>query len=93
MTEQSAEQVILSTLAYYHRGSDVTFSGSDNTQRQILIDFPGDTGTYLVRFIGTSVSNGKITASLNPALYFNDNQFLSSIFDGSSINDYARPIT
>lgn len=88
-TEQGAEQVFLPFLSYYHQGSDVDFSGSNNSQRQILIDFKADTGTYVLRFIGTSISDGKIASSLNPARYYNSNGFLSSVFDGGSINDYA----
>lgn len=88
-TNQQSDQQFLGTLNYYHRGSEVDFSEATNGQRQILIDMQGDTGTYTIRIIGSSVSDGSFFASLNPARTYNDNRFLSSVYPGASICDYA----
>ena len=88
-TNQQAEQQVNASFAYYHRGSGVDFSGADNAQRQILIDISGAPGTYTVRLTGSTVSQGRFFASLNPSLFYNNNRFLNQVFPGASINDYA----
>lgn len=88
-TNQMIAQQFLPDMNYYHRGSDMDFSQADNNKRQVLIDIFGQTGTYTVSVTGATVSNGTFFASLNPATHFTDNQFLSSVFPGASINDYA----
>jgi hypothetical protein len=76
-------------ITYYHRGADQDFANSDNGQRQILIDFAGDTGVYVVQLRGAQISSGAYFASLNPSTYSTPNRFLSHIYPGASINDFA----
>lgn len=79
----------LTGIQIYHNGADRDFSQATNGKRQLMIDFSGATGVYKVKFTGTTVSNGKIDASLNPATYYNNNKFVSHFVPGYSINDYA----
>jgi minor extracellular serine protease Vpr len=72
-----------------HRGADVEFFGATSNRRELLIDFSGATGTYKVILEGTQINDGGFKASLNPALYSNDNKFLSFVTPGASINDFA----
>ncbi|MDX1905619.1 MAG: S8 family peptidase [Bacteroidia bacterium] len=88
-TNQTSATQSLTGLNYYHRGADQDFAGSDNGQRQILIDISGDTGTYVVRLQGNTIVNGTYFASLNPAYFSNKNRFQNHIFPGASINDLA----
>ena len=76
-------------ITYYHRGADQDFNNSDNGQRQILIDFSGDTGTYVVRLRGGLITDGSYFASLNPSTYSSPNRFLTHVYPGASINDFA----
>ncbi|GAB4427984.1 MAG: hypothetical protein OHK0039_46460 [Bacteroidia bacterium] len=88
-TSATASQAA-SGITYYHQGADNDFANSDNGQRQILIDFAGDTGVYEVRLHGGQITaGGRYFASLNPALYYNQNRFLTRVFPGASINDFA----
>lgn len=89
--ENSADTKTPPGLTYYHRGSTVDFSGSDNSQRQVLMDITGDTGTYVLQVIGKQVSNGEFSVSMNPGTYFNDNRFLTNVLPGA-INDYASAL-
>lgn len=90
-TENDADTKNLTGLAYYHRGSDVDFSASNNSQRQVLMDFSGDTGTYVLTVIGSQISNGTFSVSMNPGTYFNNNRFLTNVQPGA-INDYASAL-
>ncbi|MEZ4828719.1 MAG: S8 family serine peptidase [Bacteroidia bacterium] len=65
---------------YYHRGGDNDFSGADNGQRQIMIDFSGDTGVYRVFLKGNTIVNGKYFASLNPSNFHSNNYFQNHVF-------------
>jgi hypothetical protein len=82
----------LTGIQIYHNGSDRDFSQATNGKRQVMIDFSGATGVYKVKFTGTTVSNGKIDASLNPSTYYNNNKFVSHVVPGHSINDYASAL-
>lgn len=79
----------LSGIMYYHRGSEVDFVGSDNGQRQIMIDISADTGTYIVHLTGNTIVDGTYFASLNPSVFYNENRFLNHIYPKASINDFA----
>ena len=79
----------LGGILYYHRGSEVDFVGSDNGQRQILIDISADTGTYIVWLTGNTIVDGTYFASLNPSVFYNQNRFLNHIYPKASINDFA----
>jgi len=79
----------LTGIQIYHNGADRDFSSATNGKRQLMIDFSGATGVYKVKFTGTTVTNGKVDASLNPALSYNNNRFTSHVVAGHSINDYA----
>ncbi|MEL6675575.1 MAG: S8 family peptidase [Bacteroidota bacterium] len=77
---------------YYHRGADVDFSSSTNGKRQILIDITGDTGTYIIHLTGETISDGFLSASLNPSTYAWNNEFRNHVVVGKSINDYASSL-
>jgi hypothetical protein len=79
----------LTGIQIYHNGADRDFSKATNGKRQIMIDFSGAIGIYKVKLSATTVTNGQIDASLNPATYYNNNKFLSHVVAGHSINDYA----
>ncbi len=84
--------IFTSNFNYYQRGADVDFSGATSNRRQILIDFltGSGTGIHKVTLTPTSVTDtGKFNASLNPALYYYDNKFISHVVSGSSLNDYT----
>ncbi|TAE55266.1 MAG: hypothetical protein EAZ89_05780 [Bacteroidetes bacterium] len=89
---QTSSQQTVTGITYYHRGGDQDFAGSDNGQRQIMMDISGDTGTYVVRIQGSTVVNGKYFASLNPSYFANKNRFLNHIYPGASINDFAASL-
>ncbi|MEM9984019.1 MAG: S8 family serine peptidase [Bacteroidota bacterium] len=89
VNNQNVDTKTSASWLYYHRGSDQDFDQADNGQRQILIDIFGDTGVYVIELIGNSIRDGKFFASLNPALYSTGNGFLTQVFPGGSINDYA----
>ncbi len=76
-------------IAYYHRGGNQDFYNSDNGQRQIMVDISGDTGVYHILLTGTTVTDGKYFASLNPSNFHTANYFLNHRFVGGSINDFA----
>lgn len=82
----------LTGIQIYHNGADQDFSRATNGKRQLMIDFSGATGTYKVKFSGTTVINGKIDASLNPSLSYNNNKFTTHVVPGHSINDYASAL-
>lgn len=88
-TNQNASNWSGPGIFYYHRGGDNDFPGSDNGQRQIMIDFSGDTGVYKVFLKGNTIVNGTYFASLNPSVFYNNNRFLNHVFAGASINDFA----
>ncbi|MEP0263696.1 S8 family peptidase [Dokdonia sp.] len=79
----------LGDISMFHRGADVEFFGATSNRRELLIDFSGAIGTYKVILEGTQVNDGNFKASLNPALYSNENKFLSFVTAGASINDFA----
>lgn len=91
VSENGADTQNPTGLAYYHRGSDVDFSASNNSQRQVLMDISGDTGTYVLQVIGSQVADGLFSVSMNPGTYFNGNRFLTHIQPGA-INDYASAL-
>ena len=74
---------------YYHNGSGTVFWGATNGKREVLIDFTGQTGAYAVRLTGTTVSDGRFHAALNPARIFanTDGNRLSgpTVTPGSSV--------
>lgn len=76
---------------YFHLGSDVDFFEAASNTREILIDFTGGTGDYVVRLIGASVANGHFDAVLNPARIFGhtENRFESFVVPGSTVWDLA----
>ncbi|MCB0842124.1 MAG: S8 family peptidase [Bacteroidetes bacterium] len=79
----------LTGLNYYHRGSDQDFSQATNGKRQLMIDITQDTGIFKIKVIGATVSDGSFSASLNPANFNRNNEFLTYVQTGGSINDYA----
>ncbi len=76
-------------ITYYHRGADQDFYNATNGKRQIMIDVAGDTGVYTLRIRGGAVTDGSYFASLNPSVFYNQNRFLTHIYPGASINDFA----
>ncbi len=88
-TNTTIAQFAATGVTYYHRGSEVDFVGSDNGQRQIMIDISADTGTYIVRLTGNTIVDGTYFASLNPSVFYNQNRFLNHIYPKASINDFA----
>ncbi|MDP5170862.1 MAG: S8 family peptidase [Bacteroidia bacterium] len=76
-------------ITYYHRGSDQDFANADNGQRQIMVDFNGDTGVYKVFLAGNTIVDGSYFASLNPSNFYSNNAFLNHLYEGASINDFA----
>ena len=56
---------------YYHNGSDQDFFGATSPTREILIDFNSNTtGVYTLRLTGSTVTNGRFDAVLNPSNIF-----------------------
>ncbi|MDX2245868.1 MAG: S8 family peptidase [Bacteroidia bacterium] len=88
-TNQASSIWSASGINYYHRGGDNDFAASDNGQRQIMIDFSGDTGIYRIFLKGNTIVKGTYFASLNPSAFYNNNRFLNHVFPGASINDFA----
>ena len=76
---------------YTHNGSDVDFWGVASNTREILIDFGGPVGDYVVRLTGASVTDGSFHATLSPANIFSgtDNQFESFVVPGYTVWDMA----
>lgn len=73
-----------------HRGADTEFFEATSNRRELLIDFSGATGVYKVILEGVTISGGgTYQASLNPARYYGNNEFLDVPFQGGSINDYS----
>lgn len=84
------EDVFLDQINIFHRAKDVEFAQSDSELRQLLIDFYGDQGNYIVRLSTTDLSSdGTLNAFLNPARYNNSNSFLNNDNPGGNINSYA----
>ena len=78
----------------FHRGANVEFENSSADIRELLIDFSGATGTYIIRMETTEVNaGGTLHAYLNPSRYNNDNRFLNHISEGGSINAYSSCLT
>lgn len=77
-------------IRYFHRGANVEFFGATSNRRELLIDFSGATGMYKVLVTATAVEgSGPFTATLNPALYSNNNRFMSNQMAGFNVNDYT----
>jgi hypothetical protein len=69
-----------------HQGSNSAFFGAQNGKRELLVDFSGPPGTYVVQLAGATISNGRFDATINPSQEWNSsntNQFLSFISPGS----------
>jgi hypothetical protein len=73
---------------YYHLGRDVDFNGASNQKRQLWIRFTGPAGLYKVELTGTSVTNGRFDATLNPSRFNGTtapiNRFLNFAAPGST---------
>lgn len=91
-TNNGTDWQTLTGIQIYHNGAARDFSRATNGKRQIMIDFSGVAGVYKVKLSATTVTNGKIDASLNSATYSSNNGFLSHIVAGHSINDYASAL-
>ncbi|MEM6344811.1 MAG: S8 family peptidase [Bacteroidota bacterium] len=89
ITNQVSDLQNLTGFTYYHQGSFVDFSGATSPTRQVLIDINGAVGLYKFHLIGSSIQNGSFSASLNPATYFNTNEFRTFVQQGGNISDYA----
>lgn len=77
---------------YFHNGSEVDFADAFSKTREILIDFSGPVGDYVVRLTGTTVSaNGSFNAWLNPSTIFSgsENRFESFVVPGHTIWEMA----
>lgn len=74
---------------YYHNGSDVDFHQATSNQREILIDFNGPVGDYIIRLQGSSVTDGQFHAWLNPATIHRNNRFESHVSPGHTIWEIA----
>ncbi|MEZ4684641.1 MAG: S8 family serine peptidase [Bacteroidia bacterium] len=72
----------------YFNGKDVDFDGAANDQKQMMIDFRGDSGTYTLRFrsLGTHFP---FYTSVNPSRYSIQNRFLDFVAQNRSICDFA----
>jgi len=72
------------TFTYHHRGVGQVFYGATNQKREIFIDITGPAGTYTVQLQGTTVSNGRFDATINPSNIFgSNNRFLNNVVPGS----------
>ncbi len=92
INSNGASNVFLFNTFYYHRGADVDFFGATSNRREVLIDISSAAplGLYKIVLTATSVTDtGEFHASLNPSLYNNNNEFLSHVVPGYSMNDYA----
>ena len=76
---------------FYHNGSEVDFFGAASATREILIDFSGPVGDYVVKLNGASVTNGSFHAILNPSTIFagSENRFESYVVPGYTVWDLA----
>lgn len=82
-----ATTVTNSTFSYYHRGVGTVFYGSNNQKREILLDLTGPAGTYTLQLTGTTVTNGRFDATLNPArIGTPNNRFTSFVVPGNLID-------
>jgi minor extracellular serine protease Vpr len=88
-TNNSADDQFLTGLNYYHRGANQVFFGANNGKRELLIDITQDTGIFKISLLGATISDGSFSASLNPANFSKNNDFLTYVQTGGSINDYA----
>ncbi len=80
---------------YYHLGRDVDFDHAANQKRELWLRFTGPAGTYKVELSGTSVTNGRFDATLNPSRFETSggpvNRFLNFLAPGS-IYDLASSL-
>lgn len=72
----------------YFNGQHVDFDGASNNQKQMLIDFRGDSGTYTLQFRERGIQN-PFYASVNPSRYSIQNRFLDFVAQNRSICDFA----
>ncbi len=77
--------------SYFHNGAAVDFFGATSARREILIDFGGPTGDYIVRLRGTTITNGRFDAVLNPANIFSapNNGFETFVEPGHTVWEWA----
>ena len=82
----TSANVTNSTFSYNHQGVGQVFYGATNQKREILLDLAGPAGTYTVQLTGTTVTNGRFDATINPsniAGAANNNRFLTNVVAGS----------
>ena len=71
----------------YHNGSGRVFYGATNGKREIFIDITGPAGTYKLNLIGSTVTNGRFDATLNPSrIHYSLGSFTDNVVPGSIID-------
>jgi uncharacterized repeat protein (TIGR01451 family) len=82
----------LAEVTYYHAGGAAAkSSGSTNGKRELYLTLNGPVGTYTIALTGTTVSDGRFDATLNPSYEYDStgaNVMLNFIAPGS-ISDFG----
>ena len=75
-----------SEFLFYHNGSNLAFGNPTNGKREIWIRIDGAAGDYKLILTGSTISNGKYDATLNPSRIgaaYSGNVFQNHITEGS----------
>jgi len=79
---------------YFHNGSEVDFAQAASPTRELLIDFSGPVGDYVLRLTGRTIADGRFDAWLNPSRIgsFPDNRFENFVVPGYTVYHAAAAI-
>jgi len=89
-TANDSDDHYFSDFNIYHRGANVEFHGATSDRRELMVDFSGPTGEYIISITATNIAgSGTFHASLNPSTHANSNEFTNFIVEGYSLNDYT----